>query len=174
MPTNIVPTLQQDKAYVFCPTCSREGTEKSPLMRDSHLLKCAFGHSFDSRQLAALRARGTPVEMENWTDLIVEQPPDYCEKFPIWCNPAVWKHLQKKFRGRFIATLITYLEALADDTIVLIDGADAEELRKMNLKNGVEILAAMRDRVNLQTQLDDANRKIEQFRALMSQAGVGL
>lgn len=174
MPQNIIPSLDPARAYVFCPTCQREGTEKSPLMRDSHLLKCAFGHTFEGKQIAALRSRGISVDMEQWSDMVVEQPPDYCEKFAVWTNPVVWQHLQKKFRGRFLATMITYIEALADDTIVMIDGADAEELRKMGLKNGVEILAAMKDRDNLQTQLDEANEKIGKFMNLLNQAGVGL
>jgi hypothetical protein len=170
MPQNIVPALDQNLSYIYCPSCMKEG-EKVRLTRDQHLHRCPFGHGpFDNKQLGAIRARGGLVEMEKYK--VIEQPPDYAEKFSVWCNPEVWKVLQEKYEGRFIATMVTMLEALADDSIVFIDGVDAKRLREMGVKNGVEMRALVEKQKELEGTLDAQKALLDRLKPILNAAGL--
>lgn len=170
MPQNIVPVLDQTLSYIYCPTCMKEG-DKVRLTRDQHLHRCPMGHGpFDNKQLTVIRSRGGLIEMEKYK--VIEQPPDYAQKFSVWCNPEVWQALQEKYEGRFIATMVTMFEALADDSIVFIDGEDAKKLREMGVKNGVEMRALVEKQKELEGTLDEQQKMLDKIRPILNAAGL--
>lgn len=171
MPVNLVPILDQSKSYIYCPLCSQVGTPHSPLTRENHLHKCQFGHTFDDAQLRGMASRGVPIEMEKWR--VIENPPPYAEKFTVWCHPQVWEALQCKWEGRFIATIITFFEAMADDSIIFIDGEDAKKLRELGVTNGVTMRALVEKQAELEKQIDEMNKIQSKLLPLLQQAGVG-
>ena len=66
------------------------------------------------------------------------------------------------------------LDALADDSVIFIQGAEVRELRKRGIQNGEQILAALNNAKETERQLQEAVDMIKQFRdALSSVEGGG-
>jgi len=166
---SLTPELDQNLAYVFCPHCRQQGTPNTPLTRDgTGAIKCQFGHGpFDGNSLVA-----TGAEMVKSSTLYTEQPTITDVKWPIWVNPEIKTKLERKFAGRHMVTIATFLAALSDDSIVLITGEQAMELRKLGVKNGAEMLAVVKSAKETESQLQDANKTIERFMTMVHAAGV--
>lgn len=166
MPT-LVTELDQAKAYTWCPICRQNGNSQSPILRDGHILKCNFGHQLSGSDLQRFGA-----DMVKSSEIFHEQPTITDIKWPIFVNPKVKEKLEIKFAGRIMITLATYLAALSDDAVVLITGEQATEMRKLGIKNGGEILAAIKTAKETERELDDARGQIEKFHQIIKSAGV--
>jgi hypothetical protein len=105
-------------------------------------------------------------------EIFIEQPTITDIKWGIFVNPQVRAKLEEKFRGRLMITLATYLAALADDSIVMITGEQATELRKLGIKNGTEMLSAVKSAKAVEKDLEEANDQITKFMKVLAAAGM--
>ena len=166
MPT-LITELDQAKAYVWCPICRQNGNQNSPILRDGYVLKCNFGHQLSGAQLEQFGA-----DMVKATELFIEQPTITDMAWKIFINPKVKEKLEQKFAGRIMATVATLLAALSDDTLVMITGEQAAKLRKLGIKNGAEMLAAVESSKETEKELQVANDQINKFLTMIKSAGV--
>jgi hypothetical protein len=166
MPT-LITELDQAKAYTWCPICRQNGNPQSPLLREGHIIRCNFNHQLSGADLQRFGA-----DMVKATEIFHEQPTITDVKWGIFVNPTVRERLEKKFAGRVMITLATYLAALADDSIVLITGEQATELRKLGVKNGAEMLSAIKGAKETERELEEATAQISKFMAILQAAQI--
>jgi len=168
MPT-LVKELDRGSAYTLCPICRQQGNDKSQLQRDSvGAIKCLFGHGpFTGQALQQYSA-----DMIKATEVFPEQPTLTDIKWGIFVNPNVKAKLEQKFAGRILVTIGTYLAALADDSIVLVTGEQATELRKMGIKSGADMLSLAKQSKETERERDDAIQQIEKFMQMLKTVGV--
>ena len=162
MPTQ-TPPLNPAAAYMFCTVCRQNGNPSVPLQRDGHILRCEFGHQPSSQQLYG-------ADMVKASDIFLETPAitDIMWKIPI--NPRVKAVLEDKLKGRILVTIGTLLAALADDTLVMITGEQAAELRALGVKNGADMLSAVKTAKETERSLADAVTQLERFQAMLNAA----
>src|SRR4029077_14969287 len=94
-------------------------------------------------------------------------------KWPIWVMPATKQRLEERFSGRVIVTLLTIMAAIADDSVIFIEGDDAHKLRDMGIINGKQMLVVAEKSKELEEQLAEMNRKLAMLAPLLKEAGVG-
>jgi hypothetical protein len=164
MPT-LTPPLDPSLAYVFCPICRSQGNSQSPLTRDgTGSIRCQFQHGpFTLEQLQS-------SDMVKSSELFIEQPTITDIRWPIFVNPDVKAKLERKFSGRLMITLATYLAAIADDSIVMITGEQAGKLRALGITNGQQILSTVEMAKQTERELDESNKTIQKFMGLIAAA----
>ena len=163
--TNILPALDESRAYVECPMCARAGTEGVPLKRDSHLFKCPFMHQFTWMELQRFQPRMTKME-----EIMVEQPNPNAVKWAVYVMPQTKSALEHKYSGRLISTIATFLDMLAEEGIIFIQHSEAAELKKRGLHNGQQIISALDSVRQLQQERDEALQQLDKFRRMLQQA----
>jgi len=166
MPT-LVTALDAAKAYTWCPICRQNGNNDSPVLRDGHVLKCNFGHQLSGSDLQRFGA-----DMVKADEIFLEQPTITDIKWPIFLNPKVKAKLEQKYAGRIMITIATCLAALADDSIVMITGEQATELRKLGIKNGAEMLSTVKQAKETEKELADAVAQIDKFMTILKAAQI--
>ena len=162
---SLTPVLDQSLAYCWCMICKQQGNDRSPLQRDgTGAIKCNFGHGpFTLTQLQS-------ADMVKSSELFIEQPTITDIRWPIFVNPDVKAKLEKKFAGRIMITLGTYLAALSDDSIVMITGEQATKLRALGITNGAQMLATCQMAKDTEKELEAANQQITRFMTLVASA----
>jgi len=163
----IVPQINESLAYTYCPTCRDNGNQNVMLTRELHLMKCPFGHTFQWGDLQRRRAEMTPMG-----DIFQEQPNPEAMKWPIFVMPRVKMMLEEKFKGRVMTTIATMLDLLVDDSVIFIQGSEAQELKKRGLNNGAQIIAALNSMTGLEKQRSDAIEQLQRLQRLLRDAGV--
>jgi hypothetical protein len=169
MPANIVPTLDPRSAYIYCPACLQNGN-KVILSRDTYQFRCQFAHTYEYSQLQAMAAAGELVEMVKTR--IVEQPSDQDVKREVWVHPILWERLQEKFQGRFLVTMRTIFAALADDSIIFIEGPDIKELKLYGVKNAKDIVSAIKSARELEDQIKILQKQLDLLQPILQAAGL--
>ncbi len=167
MATNLVQPLDQSLAQLYCPMCAANGTPDVPLVREMHIVKCAFGHQYSSVSEAVARgAKMVPLPLN-------EQPPITSIKWPVWVHPKVKELLESRYRGRLIATLDSVLGSLADGNVLILTGKDVEKLKKRGLSNGSQIVAAFDAMDNADKERQEMQSKLERYESIFREAGIG-
>ena len=166
MPTQ-TPPLNESLAYTWCPQCRAQGNDRSPLIREMHVIKCNFGHSFSGAQLQQFGA-----DMVKATEVFLEQPTITDVAWKVFINPRVRDKLEQKYVGRLMITVSTLLAALADDTLVMITGEQAKELRELGIRNGSDMISAIKAAKETERGYKEALGQIDKFQAVLHAAGV--
>ena len=166
---NIVPPLDDRRAYMFCPLCAINGT-KTELRREQHLMLCGLGHAFEYAMIQQMMKSGNPPEMIKTE--IIEKPSDHAEKVGVWMAPGTWKLLQERYHGRLWVTLGTVMDALADGSIIFITGEDAKKLRDMGVKSSKDMVAMAEGSKQLEEQMKQQQAVIDKLQPILAAAGV--
>jgi hypothetical protein len=167
---NIVPPLDDHRAYIFCPACHQNGV-KSELRREQHMMLCPLNHAFEYRMIQQMMMSGNPPEMLKTE--IIEQPSPHAEKFGVWMHPKTWQLLQERYKGRLLVTLGTVMDALADGSIIFTTGEDAIKLRAAGIKSSKDMVAMVESRKEIEQQILDQQKIIDKLAPILQAAGVG-
>jgi hypothetical protein len=168
-PQNIVQPLDPRSSYIYCPTCIRNDV-RVVLTRDMFQFKCQFSHQFTYGELMAMSERGELIEMIKTR--IIEQPADTDVKREIWIHPTLWERLNQKLEGRLLITLRTVFAALADDSIIFIEGPEVKELRLQGVKTGKDILAMLRNAKEMEQTVATLQRQLDLLAPILNAAGL--
>lgn len=152
--SNILRQLDPDGAYIYCPACRNQGNPTSPLRREMHMLKCSFGHQWDTTKFASLAAQRP--EMTPMSDMLIEQPPETAVAWKIHIIPEYRQQFELKFAGRVHATLNTLIAALCSDSVIFVDGEAAAKLKQRGLGNGASIVQALESMDQMERERDEA------------------
>lgn len=164
MPT-LVTELDQARAYAWCPICRQNGNDRSPLLRDGHVIRCNFGHTVTGAMLEQFGA-----DMVKANEIFKEQPTITDIAWKIFINPHVKERLEQKFAGRIMITVATLLAALSDDSLVMITGEQANKLKKHGLHNGADLVAMADSVKELEREKNEAIASIEKFMKVIAAA----
>jgi hypothetical protein len=167
---NIIKPLDDSLAYMYCPICRQQGTVNSHLRREMQTVRCQFGHSWDTtsfRQLLSQHPDMTPM-----SELCIEQPSPNTSPWKIFVTPETRQAFETKFAGRVFVTMGTFIAALCSDEIIFVDGEIAGKLKAKGLGSGASIWAAIESAATLESERDQAIKRLEQLMALLRQSGV--
>lgn len=168
--TNIVPTLDQHRAYIYCPTCAAQGNAEVELARDTYQFRCPFGHAWDYSAIQKMIESGQVVRMVRTQ--VIELPSDHAKPYQVYMAPGTWERLQQKFSGRLHVTLGTVMDALADDSIIFIDGKDVQEMKLYGIKTGKDIIAEIQSAREMEKQLESLQKQLDLLAPILRAAGL--
>jgi hypothetical protein len=168
--TNIVPTLDQSRAYIYCPTCSAQNNPEVELSRDTYQFRCPFGHAWDYGAIQRMIQNGQVVQMVKTQ--VIERPSDHAKPFQVYMAPGTWERLNLKFSGRLFVTLGTVMDALADDSIIFIDGPDVQEMKLYGIKTGKDIVASIKAAKEMEEQVRNLQKQLDLLAPILRAAGL--
>lgn len=163
-----------DRAMMYCPQCrnlakitNNTSLQAIELVRNPDAMRCANGHVFpDYQALMAMEPeliKLIPKETLGPNDVKVEG---------LWCNKDIWTQFAAKYPAQLNATVESILRLYLVGEPVIIDGVQAAHLRKLGVKNGSEMVAALEVAKTLEAQLQTAEEKISLMQSLFQGAGV--
>jgi len=153
-----------DRAMMYCPTCrnlanitSNASLKVVELVRDPDAFRCANGHVFKA-----------------YAELMAMEPEliKLITKVEVWVNKDIWTQFAAKYPAQVNATVESILRLYLVGEPVIIDGGQAAHLRKLGVKNGSEMVAALEVAKTLEAQLQTAEEKISLMQSLFQGAGV--
>ncbi len=154
-PINIVPRLDDSRSYIFCPTCETYGNNEVEMRRDGHRFVCPLNHELDVHTVQRLVKAGRKLHMGPL--VIQENPSPNMVKATFWIHPDALASIQEKFKGRIISTMDTFFNMLSDyPNFIIINGDDAEKLKKHGLNSGKDILSMAEG----QKELEETHRAL--------------
>lgn len=158
-----------DRAFMTCPTCRDLGKAVGnpallgvELMRDMDMTRCPNGHAFpDYNQLMAMNPDKIKMAPQD-----VRQPGDVKTEF--WIDGQILEKFKARFPFQQNSTVqsILSLYCLSEDPVI-IDGAQAKQLRDRGYKNGAEILAGLDSSGELQSEIDGLKTEIKTLRGML-------
>lgn len=162
-----------DRAMMYCPTCrnlakltGNDSLNRIELVRDPDAFRCPNGHPFTS--YAELMA----MEPELIKLIPKETPGPNDTKVEVWVNKDIWTQFAAKYPAQLNATVESILRLYLVGEPVIIDGGQAAHLRKLGVKTGAEMVAALEVAKTLEAQLQTAEEKISLMQSLFQGAGV--
>lgn len=145
-----------DRAFMYCPLCRNAGNPTAELMRDNVDYFCLMGHRMPHAQMGNLNPEMIKTEVR-----FKPGPGDV--KAEIWVNGEVAIRAKEALGERFHPTVASLIRSCMAGEPILIDGKQAEELRKLGIKNGAEMLAAAKLNVELSGQNESYVKQINEW-----------
>lgn len=156
-----------DRTYIYCPVCAANGN-KSEVYRETFKFFCPVGHQFSYDQLMAAKPEMIKKEIQF-------KPGDNDVKTEFWCNGEVLSRSRETLGDRIHKTLESVLRAAMAGEFILIDGQQAEELKKLGIRSGAEMLVAAKQNLELAAENESlvaqVNRWEERIAAAMGNGG---
>lgn len=172
---NILPELNPELGYIYCPACQMNGTPNIMMKRDQHQLKCPYGHTMDAAPKNAdemEQRKAIGASMVGMGELMKESPSITSVKWPIWVHPKVREALERKFPQNLWHTLETMMAALADGSVIFITGPEAIKLRAHGITNGVSALAMAEAMDQAEKDRIAAIKRLNELQDMLKAAGV--
>lgn len=151
-----------DRSYILCPRCEKEGS-KFELVRENVEFKCPNGHTFVYGQLSeATKIPLAFVEKANVGDTKAE----------FFVNADILAKFRAKYPMQQNSTVTSILALFLDDDLVVVDGKQARELKKLGVKNGAEMLSAVQNNATLESENNELKGKLDFMRSMFKSADV--
>lgn len=150
----------------YCPDCRANGKPTVEATRDNVDCFCVFGHkqthaSFWSKSPDMIKTK------------VFFKPGDHDVKTEVWVNAEVLAKAKEMLGERFHPTIASLIRACMAGEPVLIDGVQAEKLRKLNIRNGAEMVAAAELNAQLAGQNENLTEQVIRWENMAARAMVG-
>lgn len=137
----------------YCPMCRNNGSPTVMAMRDNVDCFCMMGHRMPQAQFWAMKPDMTKTEVR-----FTAGPGDV--KAEVWVNGEVLMKAKEALGERFHPTVASLIRCCMAGLPVLIDGQQADELRKLGIRNGAEMVAAAKQNVELAGQNESLSQEV--------------
>ena len=154
-----------DRAFMYCPHCRANGA-RVELIRESHLFNCPMGHSIPQEQLMAMNP-----EMIKIQPVFKAGPNDVKAEF--WCNSEILNRAKEHLGVGFSKTIESILRSAMQGDYILIDGAQASELKKLGIRNGAEMLATAKQNQQLVAENEGLVEQVNRWEKRIAEAMTG-
>jgi hypothetical protein len=155
-----MPVLPQvvgdNQTGAYCPICRNQGSPSVIAMRDNVNCFCLMGHSLPHAAFWGMN----PDKMKMETRFAPGQDD---VKVEVWVNREVLARSQESLGQRFHPTIASIIRCCMAGVPVIIDGQQAEKLRKLGIKNGAEMIATAELNIELSGQLEAAVAKVNEW-----------
>lgn len=157
-----------DRAFMRCPFCRNQGNQNPPeLMRDNVDMFCLMGHRAPHAQIMAMNPEMIKAEVHF-------KPGANDIKAEIWVNGEVLMRAKEALGERFHPTIASLIRCCMAGEPVVVDGVQAQELKKLGVKNGAEMLATAKLNSELSGQnqylTEELNKWENRFKDAMTSA----
>lgn len=156
---------------MYCPTCRNlAGITQNQtllvveLLREMDMIRCSNGHTFPNyNELMAMNPDKIKLAPQD-----KRQPGDVKAEF--WIDSTVLEKYRIKYPFSQNSNVESILRLfILEEEPVIIDGAQAKELRKRGYKNGQEILGGLDSSGELQNEIDGLKTEIKTLRGMLKQ-----
>ena len=157
-----------DRSYIWCPLCEKTLQQQNELLRgnpETHLFKCAMGHSFEYAGLMAMNPTKIPYEHH-------EKPGAHDVKAEFWINSEVLNKFRQKYPNRESATVNSILHLHLNDDMMIISGEQAKKLRELGVRTAAEMVARIQVSKTLESENADLVSKFNWLSSMMEKVGV--
>lgn len=164
------------RSMMYCPTCRNasktfhnpaiERTELFSESPEADVFRCANGHAFNNY----LELMAMNPELIKLVPMEKPQPTDV--KVDVWIDKDIWDKFHALYPHQTNSTVQSIMSLHLYGDPVIIDGVQAEKMRKLGVRNGQEMLAALEVAKTLEAQLATAEEKIAIFQGLFAGAGI--
>jgi len=137
----------------YCPMCRNNGSPAVQAMRDNRDCFCLMGHRLSHAQFWAMKPDMMKTEVR-----FAAGAGDV--KAEVWVNQEVLMRAKEALGERFHPTIASLIRCCMAGEPVLIDGAQAAELRKLGVKNGAEMVAAAKLNADLSGQVENLTAEV--------------
>ena len=140
----------------YCPMCRQNGSPAIQAMRDNVNCFCVMGHRMGHEQFWAMKPDMIKTEVRF-------APGQGDVKAEIWVNGEVLIKAKEALGERFHPTVASLIRSCMAGAPVLIDGQQAEELRKLGVRNGAEMIATAKLNAELSGQNETLVEKVNEW-----------
>jgi hypothetical protein len=167
-----MPVLPQvvgdNQTGAYCPMCRNQGSPSVMAMRDNVDCFCLMGHRMPHAQFWSMKPDMIKTDVRF-------QPGPHDVKVEVWVNGEVLQRSKEALGERWHPTIASLIRACMAGVPILIDGQQAEKLRKLGVKNGAEMVATAELNIELSGQNETHVAKINEWedRFKDALAGVG-
>lgn len=151
-----------ERSGIYCPNCQPQKVELVRGNPELHVFRCPMNHAFEYGQLE--HAEKVPLVFH-------EKPGPHDVKVEVWVHGPSFQKFREMYPNQINATMTSIITAHLSGEVVIIDGSQAKELRRLGIKNGAEMVAAAQSVSSLEDQLNTATTQLELLRSLISKAG---
>lgn len=142
-----------DRAFMYCPLCRDNGSPRVELMRDMNLFTCLMGHSIVGERLQMLKPEMIRTE-------VIWKPGTGDVKTEVWVNQEVLMKAKEVLGNRFHPTIASIIRSCMAGEPIIIDGVQAEELKKLGIRNGAEMVATAKQNKELVGMNEDLTTQV--------------
>ena len=156
-----------DRSYMRCPMCRAMGNQTAPeMMRDNVDFYCPLGHKAPHGQMMSMNPDMIKVETHF-------KPGDHDIKVEVWVNKEVAAIAKERLGQQFHPTVASLIRCCMAGEPVVIDGQQAEALRKLNVRNGADMVALAKQNVELASQNEDLVEQVNKWEKRIAEALTG-
>jgi hypothetical protein len=141
---------------MYCPFCRNQGNTRSEMTRDNVNFACLMGHQAPHGQILAMNPEMIKAEAHF-------KPGPNDVKVEVWCNQEVFLKSKEALGERFHPTMASLIRCCMAGEPVVIDGQQAEQLRKLGVKNGAEMVAAAKQNVELSGEVENLTEQVNKW-----------
>jgi hypothetical protein len=157
-----------DRAFMKCPFCRNMGNASAPEMfRDNVDFFCMLGHRAPHAQVMAMSPELVKTEVHF-------KPGPNDVKAEIWVNGEVLIKAKEVMGERFHPTIASLIRCCMAGEPVMIDGIQAEKLRKLGIKNGAEMVAVAEQNKQLAGENEGLVSQINEWESRFKDAMAGV
>ena len=140
----------------YCPMCRNQGSPTVQALRDNVDCYCMMGHRMSHAQFWSMKPDMIKTEVR-----FTPGPNDV--KVEVWVNNEVLMQSKAALGERWHPTIASLIRCCMAGTPVVIDGQQAEELRKLNIKTGADMISVAKLNVDLASQNEAHVEKINEW-----------
>lgn len=152
-----------DRAFMYCPLCRDRGTPTAELMRDNVDFFCMMGHRMPHGAMLAMNPEMIKTQ-------VVFKPGNNDVKCDVWVNRDVLERAKASLGEQFHPTMASLIRCCMAGAPIVVDGQQAEKLRKLGVKNGAEMLATAELNVQLSGQVESLTEQVNRWEARIAGA----
>jgi hypothetical protein len=154
-----------DRAFIFCPFCRNMGNPRSELQRDNVDFFCLMGHRAPHAQVLSMAPEMIKSE-------VIFKPGPHDMKVEVWCNSEVYARAKAALGERFHPTLASLIRCCMAGEPIVIDGQQAEKLRKLGIRSGQEMVVVAEQNVTLAGENESLVQQVNQWEKRFERATV--
>jgi hypothetical protein len=160
----VLPRFAGDNVTgAYCPMCRNQGSPTVEAMRDNVNAFCLMGHRMSHAQFWQMNPDMVKTEIRF-------SPGTHDVKTEIWVNTEVLQKAKEALGERFHPTMASLVRSCMAGAPVLIDGQQAQELRKLGVKNGAEMVVAAKLNQELSGQVESLTEQLNKWEQRFAEA----
>ncbi len=140
----------------YCPMCRNNGSPSVVATRDNVVCFCLMGHRLSHAQFWNMNPDMIKTEVRF-------SPGQNDVKTEVWVNNEVLARAKETLGERFHPTMASLIRCCMAGVPVVIDGQQAEKLRKLGVKNGAEMVATAEMVKELSGQNENLVEKLNEW-----------
>jgi len=155
-----------ERAFMWCPTCDKNGANNEVVKEDNVMFKCVIGHQLGNyAQVMSMNPRMIKLE-------VIRKANAGDVKVDVFVNGSALEKFNNMHPGQLDATVDNIIRLHTDGDLIIVDGMQAREMRSLGVMTGTQMLAAIKNAKELEVQIASQTAALELVQGMFAKAGV--